>query len=128
MENYLESIKLKPHYCKSEAEAINFFKNNDKEQSYWPCFLSSTSTSGEKPFEEFYSEQEDPQFDRFKSIGVLDAIQNKEIDIDFDAFHARYNEIIKLDKFDDSRVKELLYKRNLDFNHAYAEATLDDKM
>ena len=37
----------------------------------WPVFYFESDTSGEKPFEEFYSEDDDVDWARFKDIGVI---------------------------------------------------------
>ena len=37
----------------------------------WPCYFFDSDTSGEKPFEEFYSETDDVEFGRFTDIGVI---------------------------------------------------------
>lgn len=40
-------------------------------QRKWPCYFFESDTSGEKPFEEFYSEDDHIAWDRFKDIGVI---------------------------------------------------------
>lgn len=37
----------------------------------WPCYFFDSDTSGEKPFEEFYSSSDDVEFGRFTDIGVI---------------------------------------------------------
>jgi FlaA1/EpsC-like NDP-sugar epimerase len=39
----------------------------------WPCYFFDSDTSGEKPFEEFYSDDDDVEWDRFEDIGVIRA-------------------------------------------------------
>lgn len=39
----------------------------------WPCFFFDSDTSGEKPFEEFYSQEDDVDWDKFGDIGVISA-------------------------------------------------------
>ncbi len=40
-------------------------------QRKWPCYFFDSDTSGEKPFEEFYSDTDDVEFGRFTDIGVI---------------------------------------------------------
>lgn len=40
-------------------------------RSKWPCYFFDSDTSGEKLFEEFYSETDAVDFGRFKDIGVI---------------------------------------------------------
>ena len=37
----------------------------------WPCFFFKTDTTGEKDFEEFYTESEQVDWDRYAEIGVV---------------------------------------------------------
>jgi FlaA1/EpsC-like NDP-sugar epimerase len=37
----------------------------------WPCYFFDSDTSGEKPLEEFYSDDDDVEFDRYADIGVI---------------------------------------------------------
>lgn len=37
----------------------------------WPCFFNVSDTAGEKPFEEFYSESDRTDMDRFRDIGIV---------------------------------------------------------
>ena len=54
--------------CNSEKEAINKSSLiNDK----YPVYYSGTDTTGEKPYEEFYTENEEVDLFRHKSLGVV---------------------------------------------------------
>ena len=37
----------------------------------WPCYFFASNTSGEKPFEEFYSSDDDVDWSRFRDLGVI---------------------------------------------------------
>lgn len=39
----------------------------------WPCHFFASDTDGEKPFEEFYSDEDSVDFDRFADVGVIAA-------------------------------------------------------
>ena len=54
---YIENMGFKPYMCKSEEEARD---QSSKliDSNYWPCLFSKSNTSGEKDFEEFYTETE----------------------------------------------------------------------
>jgi FlaA1/EpsC-like NDP-sugar epimerase len=39
----------------------------------WPCYFFDSDTNGEKPFEEFYSDDDDVVWDRFADVGVIRA-------------------------------------------------------
>lgn len=77
-EKYLHSLGLQPLICKTEEEARSAMCNIDLKKS-WPCFFSASDTTGEKDFEEFFTEAETLDFNRFQNIGIIknDPIYNQ---------------------------------------------------
>ncbi|MDI6780737.1 MAG: UDP-N-acetylglucosamine 4,6-dehydratase [bacterium] len=67
---YLESIGYTPYLCSTEDEARNRAKGLIEEKK-WPCYFFDSDTTGEKDFEEFYTENEVLDMNRFKSIGII---------------------------------------------------------
>jgi UDP-N-acetylglucosamine 4,6-dehydratase len=68
---YLRSLGYEAAVCDSEEEAradIEKYLRSGK----WPCYFFNSDTSGEKDFEEFYTEGERVNWDRFVSIGVVE--------------------------------------------------------
>lgn len=67
---YLNGLGYEPHECASEDEA----RERAGEliaQKKWPCYFFSSDTTGEKDFEEFFTDRETLDMDRFASIGVI---------------------------------------------------------
>ncbi len=69
-ERYLRDLGYEPHYCKSEDEARNSAMEliNNRQ---WPCYFFKSDTTGEKDFEEFYTDVEDIDMHKYKSVGVI---------------------------------------------------------
>lgn len=67
---YLSEKGFEPHLCNSEDEARELI-NILPEQKKWPCVFTKTDTTGEKDFEEFYTEEEALDMGRFENIGVI---------------------------------------------------------
>lgn len=67
---YLNERGLEPYICSSEAEA-RALVNTLPRQSKWPCLFTPSDTTGEKGFEEFYTDKENLDMDRFDGIGVI---------------------------------------------------------
>lgn len=57
--------------CKSAKDALRYSKDLSAGGKLYPVYFSCSDTSGEKSFEEFYTEQETRVFDRFKALGVI---------------------------------------------------------
>jgi len=69
-ENLLRSYGLTPRVCATEDEARSVMAACRAENE-WPCYFFSSDTTGEKDFEEFYTEGETVDLGRFDSIGVV---------------------------------------------------------
>ncbi|AQQ09146.1 UDP-N-acetyl-alpha-D-glucosamine C6 dehydratase [Sedimentisphaera cyanobacteriorum] len=66
----LHEMGLEPVECSSEEEAkakVEEFAPQGK----WPCYFFNTDTTGEKGYEEFYTEAEDLDTERFQNVGVI---------------------------------------------------------
>ena len=57
--------------CASDAEAIEKAEDLKKGSKFYPVHYSASDTSGEKPFEEFVTDTETADMDRFASLGVI---------------------------------------------------------
>lgn len=69
-ERYLETRGLEAYPCESEEEARRKVKSL-KKVNKWPCYFSSSNTTGEKLFEEFFTPEEELDTDRFSEIGIV---------------------------------------------------------
>ena len=68
--HYLRERGYEPYECQSEDEA------RDKAEELiankqWPCYFFKSDTTGEKDFEEFFTDNEDLDMDRFETVGVI---------------------------------------------------------
>lgn len=57
--------------CRSDEEAIDKAEDLKNGSNLYPVHFSISDTSGEKPFEEFVTESETADYDRFSSLGVI---------------------------------------------------------
>lgn len=69
-DKFLAEKGYEPVYCSSEDEARKSVEEL-KAQKKWPCFYDSSDTTGEKPFEEFYMEDEVILLDKYVDLGVI---------------------------------------------------------
>ena len=60
-----------PLMCASDDEAISKADELKHGSKKYPVHFSKSDTSGEKSFEEFYTDEETVDFDRFSSLGVI---------------------------------------------------------
>jgi len=67
---YLKDKGYEAYICATEDEARELI-NTLPEQGKWPCLFTDSSTTGEKDFEEFYTDKETLDMDQFKNLGVI---------------------------------------------------------
>ena len=67
---YLQNLGYEPYLCKDEDEARELAKTLPS-QGKWPCLFTSSDTTGEKDFEEFFTDKEVLDMDRFENLGVI---------------------------------------------------------
>lgn len=67
---YLQELGFEPIECASEDEARErVLELIPKKQ--WPCYFFMSDTTGEKDFEEFFTDNEDVDMTRYDSVGVI---------------------------------------------------------
>lgn len=67
---YLENHGYTPHECSTEDEARERAAELINKRK-WPVYFFASDTTGEKDFEEFYTDDEEIDWARFESIGVI---------------------------------------------------------
>lgn len=67
---YLNELGFEPCECASEDEARDRADELIKKKK-WPCYFFTSDTTGEKDFEEFFTDQEALDMTRFESLGVV---------------------------------------------------------
>lgn len=67
----LEEYGYKVLLCSSDEEAIERAEDLKNGNNLYPVHYSNSDTSGEKQYEEFYTENETIEMDRFTSLGVI---------------------------------------------------------
>ncbi len=123
---YLNDLGYEPYLCKDEEEArklIHTLPNEGK----WPCLFTSSDTTGEKDFEEFFTDKEVLDMERFDNLGV---IKNKAI-FDDEKLNS-FEKTIRGFKSELSWKKEDIVKEFFimipDFGHKETGKYLDGKM
>ena len=123
---YLKEKGFEPYLCKTEDEARTLAKTLP-EEGKWPCYFFKSDTTGEKDFEEFFTDAETLDMGRFENLGII------KNDLDFDDEMLQLFEE-KIEKFHtdlswekDDIVKEF-FKLLPDFAHKETGKYLDSRM
>ena len=67
---YLRERGYEPYECESEGEARDRAEELIANKQ-WPCYFFKSDTTGEKDFEEFFTDNEDLDMERFETVGVI---------------------------------------------------------
>ena len=123
---YLKQKGFEPVLCESEDEARELAKTLP-EQCKWPCLFTGSDTTGEKDFEEFFTEAETLDMERFNNLGVIknEPEFNAKLLTEFeDTISVMKNELA----WDKKSIVELFFKMIPDFGHKETGKYLDGKM
>ena len=123
---YLEQLGYEPHLCESEDEARLLAKTLP-EQGKWPCLFTDSDTTGEKDFEEFFTDNETLDMERFENLGVIknEALFDPKLVKEFEQTIAE----LKQEKaWTKDEIVELFFKMIPNFGHKETGKYLDSKM
>lgn len=123
---YLQDKGYTPLLCNSEDEARSLIDeiNNNAE---WPCLFSDSDTTGEKDFEEFFTENEVLDMERFHNLGVIknpEGFDSSKLDY----FASEIEQIKKRGVWNKQEIVDLFKFMIPDFNHKETGKYLDSKM
>jgi len=123
---YLKDLGYEPYLCKDEGEARALAKTLPQEGKY-PCLFTSSSTTGEKDVEEFFTAKETLDMQKFENLGVIKnkAIFDESLLDNFEKMIKSYKEDLSWSKED--IVKEF-FKIIPNFGHKETGQYLDGKM
>ena len=123
---YLQNLGYEPYLCKDEDEARELARTLPS-QGKWPCLFSASDTTGEKDFEEFFTDNETLDMDRFENLGVIknEALFDEVLLNNFEKTIKNYKQELSWTKDD---IVEEFYKLIPDFGHKETGKYLDGKM
>ena len=123
---YLAHLGYEAYECASEDEARDRAEELIAKRQ-WPCFFFKSDTTGEKDFEEFFTDQEDLDMGRFESLGV---IRNKPVYDEklLNEFQSGINILLAQPTWDKDDIVKLFYKLLPEFAHKETGKYLDQRM
>ena len=125
-ERYISNLGYKPFHCSSENEA------RDRSQELiaskkWPCYFFKSDTSGEKDFEEFFTDKEILDMEKFENLGVIKNEANYS-SYKLDNFLEAIQLIRKKTFWKKAQIVDLFNEMIPDFDHKETGKYLDGRM
>ena len=123
---YLDNLGYEPYLCTSEDQARELAATLP-EQGQWPCLFTDSDTTGEKDFEEFFTDNETLDMERFYNLGVIknEALFIPELVNEFEQTIAKLR---KDQTWTKDQIVTLFCKMIPSFGHKETGKYLDSKM
>ena len=117
---------MKPLICENEDEARSILSRMSDDK-HWPCLFSKSTTTGEKDFEEFFTDKEILDMSRFSAIGIVknDNTINENI---LDTFESNIKKIKDQSYWSKQDILDCILEVLPEFNHKETGSYLDEKM
>jgi FlaA1/EpsC-like NDP-sugar epimerase len=125
-ERYIENLGYEPYHCSTEEEARD---RSDEliASKRWPCYFFKSDTSGEKDFEEFFTDDEILDMDRFQNLGVIKNEANFSSDM-LENFLEVIHELRAQTVWEKTPIVDLFNEMIPDFDHKETGKYLDGRM
>ncbi|WP_343562993.1 UDP-N-acetylglucosamine 4,6-dehydratase [Sphingobacterium sp.] len=123
---YLQEKGYEPHYCDNEDEARSLM-DTLPQQGKWPCLFTVSDTTGEKDFEEFFTDKETLDMQRFDNLGIIKNELNVEA-AKLNDFEKAISTMKGNRKWTKQEIVDLFFYMLPDFGHKETGKYLDAKM
>lgn len=123
---YLAALGYEPFECASEDEARS--RSGDLiAKKMWPCYFFESDTTGEKDFEEFFTDKEILDMEKFNNIGVIKNLAEFNSD-KLDAFVCGVEALKRQPSWSKEDLLNLFFDIIPDFLHKETGKYLDQRM
>jgi len=125
-ERYIKNLGYEPFQCSTEQEARD---RSDEliASKRWPCYFFKSDTSGEKDFEEFFTDNEILDMNQFKNLGVIKNEANFSSNM-LDNFLEVIYDLRAQTVWEKSSIVDLFNEMIPDFDHKETGKYLDGRM
>jgi FlaA1/EpsC-like NDP-sugar epimerase len=125
-ERYVKNLGYEPYHCLTEQEARD---RSDEliASKRWPCYFFKSDTSGEKDFEEFFTDNEVLDMNKFKNLGVIKNEANFSPDM-LDNFLEVIYDLRAQTVWEKAPIVDLFNEMIPDFDHKETGKYLDGRM
>ena len=123
---YLVEKGYEAYLCSNEDEARELI-NTLPAQGKWPCLFTTSDTTGEKDFEEFFTDKETLDMERFENLGIIKNMPEYDTEL-LALFEDTISQFKQQKSWSKSQIVNLFFKMIPDFGHKETGKYLDSKM
>jgi len=113
--------------CRTEEEARRKALELNENSKIYPVYFFETDTSGEKPYEEFFTEEEMIDNERFINLGVIKNSVKRNLS-EIDGIFERLRTLFDSDRVTKAAIVDILKTWLPAFEHIEKNKGLDSKM
>lgn len=123
---FLKQQGLEPYLCDNEDEARGLMADLPNKKK-WPCLFIGSDTTGEKSFEEFFTDKETLDLNKFKNIGIIkNQLHSNPEKLNF--FSDEINRLKRKGSWEKEELVHIFSEMLPDFKHMEMGKYLDSKM
>lgn len=123
----LEAHGLTPKYCSTEEEAKKVAANLLPTDKFFPVYFFESDTSGEKSFEEFFTETEPLNLTEFKALGYVTDYPAKSLE-EVNNMFDKFNKLFTSSNISKANIVALMNEFIPNFEHIEKGKMLDQRM
>ncbi|MCF6216951.1 MAG: UDP-N-acetylglucosamine 4,6-dehydratase [Emcibacter sp.] len=123
---HLENLGYQPFICSTEDEARELAKTLP-DQGKWPCLFTDSNTTGEKDFEEFFTDTETLDMRSYENLGVIKNKNNFDADL-ITYFETEISRMKEQKAWVKKDIVDIFFKMLPDFDYKETGKYLDSKM
>ena len=126
-DKFLNMLGYEVKYCQSEEEARKFAAEMPVDSKVYPVYYFKSDTTGEKGYEEFFVPGEHLDMERFRSLGIIDAVIPRP-KAELDGFLSSLTEKMASADVTKAEIVQALQSYLPNFCHEEKGKNLDQKM
>lgn len=123
---FLSDLGYEAYLCDSEEEARELALTLPA-QGKWPCLFTTSDTTGEKDFEEFFTDNEVLDMERFVNLGIIKNSESFNDEL-LQLFELTISTMKDKKSWTKEEIVDLFFKMLPDFGHKETGKYLDGKM
>jgi FlaA1/EpsC-like NDP-sugar epimerase len=124
---FLKSLGYNALECESEETARQTSKNRLETDTNYPVYYFGSDTTGEKVYEEFFTDLEEVDFSCFHTLGVIKNVPKRPMS-EIDSFFTTLTKLFQNPSTVKSDIVEVMKTFLINFNHEEKGKNLDSKM
>lgn len=114
-------------HCTSEKEAVEHAIALKNGSTQYPVYYSGSDTTGEKPYEEFFTSTETTDMSRHNALGVVTSVVPRPIS-EIDDLFAKLNTLFAGSETSKADIVKVMKDFLINFDHEEKDRNLDSKM